>query len=108
MSSIILVQPCGMSWEPGQKDMSRVANIMPPIGLCSLASQIEKHGQKASIYDLYALPDKEKQIIDNIKIEMSELIGFIATTSSFFEIYGELRGFPEEYKLSIFSYPKLS
>lgn len=39
---------------------------------------------------------------------MSEFIGFIATTSSFFETYRELRGFPEEYKLSIFSYPKLS
>ena len=34
MSDIVFVQPLGMNWEPNRKDMTRIANIMPPIGLC--------------------------------------------------------------------------
>jgi len=85
VSRIILVQPLGMNWEPGRKDMSRVANIMPPIGLCSLAAWVEKHGQKADVCDLYAFPDSEGRLLETIQAERPEFVGFSVTTSGFFD-----------------------
>ncbi|OGD12003.1 MAG: B12-binding domain-containing radical SAM protein [Candidatus Aminicenantes bacterium RBG_13_62_12] len=85
MGKIILVQPCGLNWEAGQRDMSRLANIMPPIGLCSLASWLEKHGHQALICDLYAFPEDETRLMDTVRTEKPSFVGFSATTSSFLE-----------------------
>jgi anaerobic magnesium-protoporphyrin IX monomethyl ester cyclase len=85
MSSIVLVQPCGMNGEPGAKDMSRVVNIMPPIGLCSLAAWVERSGHRARISDLYAFPESERSTIDGIVAENPVFVGFTVTTSSFYD-----------------------
>ncbi len=39
---ILLVQPLGYRAESEGKDISRVANIMPPIGLASIAAYLKK------------------------------------------------------------------
>jgi anaerobic magnesium-protoporphyrin IX monomethyl ester cyclase len=85
MSSIVLVQPCGMNWEPGARDMSRVVNIMPPIGLCSLASWVEKAGHRTRICDLYAFPESERAAVEGIAAENPSFVGFSVTTSSFMD-----------------------
>lgn len=85
MAKILLVQPYGQNWEAGQKDMSRVANIMPPIGLCSLASWLEKHGHEALLCDLYAYPQDEGRLRDLIRTEKPSFVGLSATTSSFLD-----------------------
>ena len=35
---ILFVNPPGMNWVVGEKDVTRIVNIMPPVGLCSLAA----------------------------------------------------------------------
>lgn len=85
MGKIVLVQPYGLNWEPGQNDMSRVVNIMPPIGICSLASWLEKHGHEAFLCDLYAFPGEEWRMMELIKRENPALVGLSTTTSSFFD-----------------------
>ena len=83
MAQIALVQPCGMNWEPRQKDMSRIANIMPPIGLCSLAAWVERRGHKARILDFYAYPEDEPRFLESLRPDRPDFVGFSVTTSSF-------------------------
>ncbi len=80
---ILFIHPLGVNWIPGEEDMSRIANIMPPIGLCSLAAYLEKHGIDSYIYDCYANPNNDKKIADYIKSEEPDFAGFTTTTSSF-------------------------
>jgi len=83
MSDIVFVQPLGMNWEPNRKDMTRIANIMPPIGLCSLAAWVERHGHRAAIWDFYAYPEDEARFLDGLRAEKPDFVGFSVTTSSF-------------------------
>ncbi|MCC6544373.1 MAG: radical SAM protein [Nitrospirae bacterium] len=82
---ILFIHPLGVNWRPGESDMARIANIMPPIGLCSLAAWVEKHGHEASIHDCYAFPAQDDMIMDSIRREPPEFVGFTATTSSFLD-----------------------
>lgn len=81
--NILLIHPLGFNWMPNHSDMSRIANIMPPIGLCSIAAYLEKHGHKTTIYDCYAFPMQDKNILETIKEKKPDCIGFSTTTSSF-------------------------
>ncbi len=60
--ALYLIHPLGENWMPGEIDMSRVANIMPPLGLCSISAWMEKHGWKTEIYDCYAFPGDDKRL----------------------------------------------
>ena len=80
---VLLIHPLGVNWIPGQKDMSRIANIMPPIGLCGLAAWAEKHGHSVHIHDCYAFPGRDEKIAAFLRSERPDFVGFSATTSSF-------------------------
>ncbi len=82
---IVLIHPMGECWVAGEKDVSRIANIMPPLGLCSLAAWVEQHGHQAFIHDCYAHPDDYEKIYDLVRTEQPEFVGFTATTSAFLE-----------------------
>ncbi|MFP4381137.1 MAG: B12-binding domain-containing radical SAM protein [Candidatus Sumerlaeia bacterium] len=82
---ILFIHPLGVNWMPGQKDMSRIANIMPPIGLCSLAAWLEKHGHHADIHDCYAFPGQDQKIDAYLRTEQPDYVGFSVTTSSFLD-----------------------
>ena len=82
---IVLIHPMGECWIAGEKDVSRIANIMPPLGLCSLAAWVEQHGHQAFIHDCYAHPDDYEKIYDLVRTEQPEFVGFTATTSAFLE-----------------------
>ncbi|MGB2984508.1 MAG: radical SAM protein [Phycisphaerae bacterium] len=82
---ILLVHPLGVNWMPGEEDMSRIANIMPPIGLCSLAAWVERHGHRADIHDCYAFPDRDDKIARYLETEDPDFVGFSTTTSSFLD-----------------------
>lgn len=84
-TKILLVHPLGVNWIPGDGDMSRIANIMPPIGLCSLSAYLEKQGVDTFIYDCYANPNNDGKIVDYIKNESPDYAGFSTTTSSFLD-----------------------
>ena len=80
---ILLIHPLGDNWMPGQTDMSRIANILPPIGLLSLTSWLEKHGHQVELHDCYAHPGREDRIDEVLRTESPEFAGFSTTTSSF-------------------------
>ncbi len=84
-TKILLIHPLGVNWMPGETDMSRIANIMPPIGLCSLAAWIERHGHQADIHDCYAFPGRDERIDRYLRTEAPDYVGFSTTTSSFLD-----------------------
>lgn len=91
---ILLIHPAGVNWTLGEKDISRSANIMPPIGLCSLAAYLEKKDLTAFIHDCYADPGSSRKIFDLIKNEKITYAGFTVTTSGFMDaihIAGEIK-----------------
>ena len=53
--NIVLVHPAGSNWVPGQKDITPVANRMPPLGLLSMAAWLEKNGHRVCVYDYLSI-----------------------------------------------------
>ncbi len=84
-TKIVLVHPLGYLPEAAGKDISRKANIMPPLGLASIAAFLEKHTFTADIIDCYARPDSVRVIRDYLLAEKPAFIGFSCTTSSFLD-----------------------
>ncbi len=64
---IVLVHALG--YDPGKagRDISRLANIMAPMGLLSIAAYLEKNGITTDIIDCYAHPDTDEKIPDYLK-----------------------------------------
>ncbi|HTG01380.1 MAG TPA: radical SAM protein [Nitrospirota bacterium] len=83
--TIILIHPLGENWTSGEQDLSHIVNIMPPMGLLSLAAWMEKHGHRSDIHDCYAFPGRDERIFSYIKDRKPEYIGFSTTTSSFLD-----------------------
>ena len=80
---ILLVHPLGYRADAAGKDISRIANIMPPLGLASIAAYLEQRGTGADIIDCYARPDSDRAIRDYLLAERPAYIGLSCTTSSF-------------------------
>jgi len=84
---ITLVHPAGFNFVPGQPDFSVLANRMPPIGILSLASWLDKHGHQTAVHDCLG-PFAPPTIEENAKQILAtdpEMIGFSTTTSAFME-----------------------
>lgn len=85
-SKILFVHPLGENWTAGERqDMSRIANIMAPLGVLSLIAWVEKYGHHSEIHDCYAFPGQDVKIYDYIKNEQPAFVGFSTTTSSFLD-----------------------
>jgi anaerobic magnesium-protoporphyrin IX monomethyl ester cyclase len=84
---IVLVQPRGSNWIPGQGDVSTVVNRMAPLGLLSLAAYLERDGHDIAIHDALGpfAPAGIEQDIEQVISEAPDLVGFSATTSSFLD-----------------------
>jgi anaerobic magnesium-protoporphyrin IX monomethyl ester cyclase len=82
---ILLVHPLGYRAEAAGHDISRIANIMPPLGLASIAAYLEQRGFSADIIDCYARPDSDRMIRDYLLAEKPAFIGLSCTTSSFLD-----------------------
>jgi anaerobic magnesium-protoporphyrin IX monomethyl ester cyclase len=82
---ILLVHPLGYRADAAGRDISRIANIMPPLGLASIASYLGQRGIDASIVDCYARPDSDRAIRDYLAAERPAFIGLSCTTSSFLD-----------------------
>jgi anaerobic magnesium-protoporphyrin IX monomethyl ester cyclase len=80
---ILLVHPLGYRADAAGQDISRIANIMPPLGLASIAAYLEQRGTGADIVDCYARPDSDRAIRDYLLAEKPAFIGLSCTTSSF-------------------------
>jgi radical SAM superfamily enzyme YgiQ (UPF0313 family) len=82
---ILLVHPLGYKADAAGRDISRIANIMPPLGLASMAAYLEQAGTSADIIDCYARPDSDRVIRDYLLGEKPAFIGLSCTTSSFLD-----------------------
>lgn len=82
---ILLVHPLGYRAAAAGRDISRIANVMPPLGLASIAAYLERHGVQADIVDCYARPDSDRTIRDYLRSERPAVIGLSCTTSSFLD-----------------------
>ncbi len=80
---ILLVHPLGYQAAAAQRDISRKANLMPPLGLASLAAYAEQQGMKAGIIDCFARPDSDAEIVAYLREHRPAFLGLTATTSSF-------------------------
>ncbi|HEY3307634.1 MAG TPA: radical SAM protein [Desulfuromonadaceae bacterium] len=82
---ILLVHPLGYRADSAGNDISRIANIMPPLGLASIAAYLEQRKIVADIVDCYARPDSDRAIRDHLLAEKPAFIGLSCTTSSFLD-----------------------
>jgi anaerobic magnesium-protoporphyrin IX monomethyl ester cyclase len=85
---ILLVHPLGYGAGTANLDISRTANIMPPLGLAGLAAYLEDRGISADIVDFYAWPDSKQVLRDKLLQDRPAYIGFSCTTSSFLDGVG--------------------
>ena len=82
---VLLVHPLGYRADAASADISRIANIMPPLGLASIAACLERRGIRATIVDCYARPDSDRAIRDHLLAERPAFLGLSCTTSSFLD-----------------------
>jgi radical SAM superfamily enzyme YgiQ (UPF0313 family) len=85
---VLFVHPRGNNWLGKQKDISSIFNVMPPIGLMSIAAFLEQSGFDVSILDCYARPLPLPELLAEIERQRPDVVGFSCTTSSFLEGYG--------------------
>ena len=83
--NILLVHPLGYRKEAAGRDISRLANIVPPLGLASIAAYLGREGIDADIIDCYARPDSDHLIRDYLLTIKPSFIGLSCTTSSFLD-----------------------
>ena len=82
---ILLVHPLGYKMERAGQDVSRIANIMPPLGLASMAAYLNKKNIEADIVDCFAKPFSDRFIRDYLTEGKPSFIGLSCTTSSFLD-----------------------
>ena len=82
---VLLVHPLGYRADAASADISRIANIMPPLGLASIAACLERRGIRATIVDCYARPGSDRAIRDHLLAERPAFLGLSCTTSSFLD-----------------------
>jgi len=82
--TILLIHPLGYRSEDAGRDISRVANLMPPLGLASIAAYLEQAGMRVEIIDCFAHPH-DRLIVETLERLRPGWIGFSCTTSSFLD-----------------------
>ncbi|MBU8911980.1 MAG: B12-binding domain-containing radical SAM protein [Desulfobacterales bacterium] len=82
---ILLIHPLGYNLANAGTDISRKANIMPPLGLAGIAAYLDRLQIKSHIIDCYAEPKSDALIIKYMENEKPDFIGFSCTTSSFLD-----------------------
>ena len=85
--NVLFVHPHGSNWLGDGPDITTIFNVMPPLGIMSIAAYLEQRGIPAQIIDCYATPMPQGQLVAEIIRRRPEMVGFSCTTSSFLEGY---------------------
>ncbi|MCP4672025.1 MAG: radical SAM protein, partial [Desulfobacula sp.] len=80
---ILLVHPLGYKSDKASKDISRIANITPPLGIASICAYLLQRKINCDIIDCYAHPDADTKIIRYLEMDKPDFIGFSCSTSTF-------------------------
>ncbi|MRR33801.1 radical SAM protein [bacterium] len=81
----LLIHPHGSNWMGSGKDITTIFNLMPPIGLLSIAAYLEARGIEVEILDCYGAPASVERHATDILSRNPDVVGFSCTTSSFLE-----------------------
>ncbi|GAM08848.1 putative methyltransferase [Geobacter sp. OR-1] len=84
---VLFVHPHGSNWLGSGPDITTIFNVMPPLGIMSIAAYLEQRGVAAEIIDCYATPLPQSELVKEIVRHGPDLVGFSCTTSSFLEGY---------------------
>lgn len=84
---VLFVHPRGNNFLPGMQDITTIFNLMPPLGILSIAAVLEQNGIEVEIIDCYADPTPIEVTLDRILTKKPDIVGFSCTTSSFLEGY---------------------
>lgn len=82
---ILLIHPLGYDPKIAGRDISRLANLMPPLGLAQLAAYVESVGHEADIIDCFAHPDSDDLIDALVRTRKPQFIGATCTTAGFLD-----------------------
>jgi len=82
---VLFLHPLGYSAKNAATDVSRMANIMPPLGIASISAYLEQYEIHNDIIDCYAHPDSDSLIEKYINSHKPLYLAFSCTTSSFFD-----------------------
>jgi anaerobic magnesium-protoporphyrin IX monomethyl ester cyclase len=82
---ILLVHPLGYTATAAADDVARLTNIMPPIGLISIAAWLDQQGFETTVVDCYAKPGSQGRIQDILQNQRPQFLGLSCTTSSFLD-----------------------
>ena len=96
---VLLIYPLGYDAQAAGRDISRMANLMPPLGLAGIAAYLEQHGFTADIIDCFAYPDSDRLIDDYVRRWRPAYIGATCTTAGFLDavrIFGRIKEFSSE------------
>jgi len=82
---ILLVEPLGYSSDKAARDIARLASIVPPNGILSIAAYLERHGYRVEVVDGFAEPHADDRIRQYLLAERPATIGFSCITSNFLD-----------------------
>ena len=85
---VLFVHPHGSNWMGSGKDITTIFNLMPPLGMMSIAAYLEEQGVETQIIDCYGLHLSPAELAAEIDRRAPDFVGFSCTTSSFLEGYG--------------------
>ncbi len=80
---VLFLHPYGSNFIQGVNDITTVFNLMPPLGILSIAAWLEKHGIDVEIIDGYASRETHEVMVAKIMSSGCSAVGFSCTTSSF-------------------------
>ena len=83
IKKILLVHPLGYKSDKASKDISRIANITPPLGIASICAYLLQRQINCDIIDCYAHPDADTKIVKYLETDKPDFIGFSCSTSTF-------------------------
>ena len=72
---ILLIHPLGYDPQVAGRDISRLANLMPPLGLAQLAAYVEQEEHEADLIDCFAHPDSDDLIDSLVRTRKPQFIG---------------------------------
>jgi anaerobic magnesium-protoporphyrin IX monomethyl ester cyclase len=84
---VVFVHPHGSNWMGSQKDITAIFNLMPPLGLMSIAAYLEERGVEVDIIDCYGAPAGVDELAADIVARSPDAVGFSCTTSCFLQGY---------------------
>lgn len=80
---VLFLHPYGSNFIKGVNDITTIFNLMPPLGILSIAAWLEKHGVEVEIIDGYASRESHEVMVAKIIASGCSAVGFSCTTSSF-------------------------